>query len=267
MTATSDPAGTAGGTLAGIHVVRQEGDGSAPTVVAVHGGMDRASSFGRVARQLADVALVRYDRRGYGGSVEAGPAPLDRHVDDLLAIIDGEPVVVFGHSLGGLIALAAAERRPDVVTAVLSFEAPTPWAPWWPGGRSAPEGEPLDPAEEAERFMRRMVGDRIWERLPARTRAARRSEGVALRADLSGLREGQLDLDLAAITVPVLCGAGSETTWWYRRGVEELADQLPQGELIVVEGASHGVHLTHPVEAADHVRRLRALVDPVEIPR
>lgn len=75
----------------GLHVVRQSGDGSVPPVVLVHGGMDRSTSFGRVARQLSDVPLTRYDRRGYGRS-SAGSAPsLADHVDDLIEVIGDTP--------------------------------------------------------------------------------------------------------------------------------------------------------------------------------
>jgi pimeloyl-ACP methyl ester carboxylesterase len=208
--------------------------------------MDRAASFGRVARHLGHLELVRYDRRGYGRSHELGPAPLAAHLDDLEAVLDDRPAVVFGHSIGGVIALAVAQRRPDLVAAVLAYESPTPWVPWWPGW---PAPVHADPAEEAEAFMRRAIGDRFWERLPARTRAERRAEGPALLADLAALREAA-PYDPAAIGVPVIAAAGSETTWWHRRASEELADALPHGRLVVVAGAGHGVHLTHPTATA-----------------
>lgn len=242
----------------GLHVVRQPGDGTGPPAVVVHGTMDRSSSFGRVARQLGETALVRYDRRGYGRSVDAGVATLDEHVDDLVALLDEEPAALFGHSLGGVIALIAASRRPDLVTAVLSYETPTPWTEWWPARRRPAPRAAGDPADEAEQFMRRTVGDDIWERLPARTRADRRAEGGALRSDLAGMADGRAPFDPAAITVPVISATGDQTTWWHRRAAEELAASLPAGELEVVEGAGHGVHLTHPAATADLVRRVRA---------
>lgn len=247
----------------GLHVRRAAGDGGGLPVVVVHGGMDRASSFGRVARHLSDLPLVSYDRRGYGASIEAGVTDLDGHVADLLDVIGEEPVVLFGHSMGGVVSLVAAARRPDLVRSVLAFEAPTPWAPWWPARSSDPAAD-RDPAEEAERFMRRMVGDSIWERLPARTRQARRAEGPALLADLDSLLLDAPPFDAGAIVAPCLSAAGGETTWWHRRAAEELADQLPVGELAVVDGATHGAHLSHPGAVAALVRRARdrAPADP-----
>ena len=38
--------------------------------------------------------------------------------------------------------------------------------------------------------MRRLVGNKVWERLPERTRTARRSEGRVLVGELRDLRSG-----------------------------------------------------------------------------
>lgn len=223
----------------------------APLVVIVHGAMDRSSSFGRVGLHLRDLHVVRYDRRGYGRSLDAGTGPLAAHVDDLFAVLDGRPATVFGHSFGAVVALVAAAQHPEVVRSVFAYEAPLPWRSWWP----SPATEvPDDPGDEAEAFLRRAVGDRIWERLPARIRAARRAEGVALRADLASL-DGDEPFDPAAVGVPVLVGCGSATTWWHERAARELVAELPDAELVVIGQAQHGAHLSHPTAVADLVRR------------
>lgn len=239
-----------------LHVIERPGDGLPPTVVIVHGGMDRQSSFGRVARLLPEVPMVLYDRRGYARSSIVGAGDFGRHVDDLLAVIGERPVAVFGHSVGAVIALAAAERRADLIRALLLYEPPTPWTPWWPR-RVAPP--PEDPAEHAEAFMRSMVGDRIWARLPAATRAQRRAEGLALRADLAVVEVTEAPFHASAIAVPALVVAGTETSWWHKRGAEELAAELPQGRFEQVADADHAAHLRHPAAVADLVRRTRSL--------
>jgi pimeloyl-ACP methyl ester carboxylesterase len=220
-------------------------------VVIVHGAMDRSASFGRVVRHLEGLHVVRYDRRGYGRSAECGPGSLADHVDDLLGVIDGRAATVFGHSIGGVIALIAAQRAPGQVRSVLAYEAPAPWAPWWPQPQSTP---PEDPADEAEAFMRRAIGDHFWSRLPARTRAARRAEGAALRADIASV-QATAPYEASLLEVPVLSASGSETTWWHQRATRELAEAAPDGELAVVAGAEHGAHLTHPTATAHLVRR------------
>lgn len=237
--------------------------GEGPTVVLVHGTMDRSTSFGRVARSLGDDhRVVRYDRRGYGRSLDLGPAEsFDQQVDDLVSVVGDTSAVVAGHSFGGTIALAAASRRPDLVRGVVVYECPLPWFDWWPAhsaGGAAASGSG-DPADAAERFMRRMLGDQRWEKLPPSTREARRSEGPTLVAEMRNLRSGTVPFDLAAVEVPVVAAHGTAAIEHHRRSIETIAAGVPHGELVVVDGASHGVHLTHPAEFAQLVRRVDAL--------
>lgn len=239
-------------------------DPSTPIVVLVHGTMDRATSLAKVARRLPDLEVHRYDRRGYGdsrvdptGRTVPVPQAVEDHVADLMAVIDGRRSVVVGHSMGGTIALAAAAQHPDLIVAVAAYESPRPWAPWWPttspGARVAGDAA-VDPATAAERFMRRMVGDAQWERMPASSRATRRAEGPALVSDMTSIR-GVAAYDDAALTMPVVAARGELSQDHHSRAAEEIATSVPDGELVTIPGARHGAHLTHPDEFADLVRR------------
>lgn len=263
--------------------------GEGPLVALVHGAMDRSGGMLRVRRVLQPTCRVlRYDRRGYARSLAAGPpVSFDQQVDDLAALLDGRPAVLAGHSFGGLICLALAERRPELVRAVVVYEAPMAWTPWWPGGRPGdrPNGRGAgdagaagpgagdagavgpgdrDGPDAAEWFLRRMLGDAVWERLPAGMRAERRAEGPTLVAEMRSVRPpAPAPFDPRAVTVPVVVAHGTETRAHHRRAARELAERLPRGELRVVEGATHGAHLTHPDDFAGLVRRAIARADDV----
>lgn len=206
--------------------------------------------------RLPDWRAVSYDRRGYAGSSSLGPSEsFEDQVTDLLTVLNGEPAVVFGHSYGGDVVLAAASRHPDLITSAMVWEPPRPWLPWWPGMSSRADGAvSLDPEDRAEWFMRRMVGDRVWERLPESTRTQRRREGPTLLAELEALRSAPAFV-VDQVRVPVLVGRGGESVPHHRRSARELAASLPQGELCEIAGASHGAHLSHPGELADLIRR------------
>jgi pimeloyl-ACP methyl ester carboxylesterase len=228
--------------------------GDAATIVLVHGSLDRSAAFARVQRHLADLRVVRYDRRGYGHSLALGPAPsFATQVDDLEGVVGDEPAVVVGHSLGGVIALALAQRRPDLVRAVVAYESPMSWRPWWPratAGSTAMAADADAPAA-AERFMRRMVGDERWEALPERTRAQRRAEGPALVAELRSVRDpDHPPYEPELVTVPVVAAHGTESVAHHQQTARALDEEAPHAELVTVEGASHGVHLSHPAELA-----------------
>jgi pimeloyl-ACP methyl ester carboxylesterase len=245
--------------VADLFVAEHDGPSGATRVVLVHGSLDRSTAFLRVARELSDLRVIRYDRRGYGKSLAAGAAPsLDVQIDDLASVVGDEPAIVVGHSLGGVIALAFASRRPERATAVVAYEAPMPWLPRWPsnsaGGRAI--GGAVDDGDAAEGFMRRMVGDERWEQLPASTKAQRRAEGPALVAELLSLRPPNLaPFDMATFPVPVVAGHGDLSRPHHKESARVLAAEVPHGELVVIEGASHGAHLSHPTQFADLVRR------------
>jgi len=281
---TSDGARTTPGGL----YVHESGEG--PLVVLIHGVMDRSSGMLRTRRLLqGEHRVVRYDRRGYGRSKAAAPSDdFDRQVTDLLEVLDGRPAVVVGHSFGGVVALGLADRYPDLARSVVAYEAPMMWEPWWPGGAtpvaaaagetdggaaaedgdgdSGDGGSPAGggppgargeaPADVAEWFMRRMIGDDLWERLPPAMRADRRSEGPALLADMASARPpAPVPYVAERIGVPVLAAHGGATRPRHRRTAEELARLVPGAELAIVPGADHGVHLSDPAGFAALVRR------------
>lgn len=253
----AQPSQEAGWSDGGASVVPTVG-----VVVLVHGAMDRAASFAKVDRCLGDLPVLRYDRRGYGRSQALGPGDIATHVDDLLDVIGDRTAVVVGHSLGGVVALAAAEHDPVNVRAVLAYEAPMSWQPWWPAdsmGNAAMLSS--DPADMAELFMRRAIGDSRWERLPPAYRDGRRAEGPALAADLRSAARAA-PYDAQRIEVPVLVGYSTATRQRHRQAALELFRALPHAELATIEGADHAAHLTHAADFAALVRRTVALTSP-----
>jgi pimeloyl-ACP methyl ester carboxylesterase len=218
--------------------------------------MDRASSFARLMRRLPDWRVVAYDRRGYAGSAAAGPSGcFDDQVADLVEVLGRKPALAFGHSYGGAVVLAAAAAHPGLVPAALVWEPPQPWLPWWPRvDESGQSGADESADERAEWFMRRLVGDRIWERLPAATRAQRRAEGHTLHAELTSLSSGPA-FAADRVRTPVIVGRGGQSSGYQRRAARQLAGELPLGELADVADAGHNAHLTHPAQVAALLHR------------
>jgi pimeloyl-ACP methyl ester carboxylesterase len=225
-------------------------------VVLVHGTMDRASTFARCKAHLRDLDVHAYDRCGYGSASDKPACSIDGHIDDLLGQIGDAPAVVVGHSIGGDVALAAAERRPDLVLAVGAWEPPLAWLPWWPeqsaGTQAVSRG--LAPADAAELFMRGVAGDQTWERLPEATKAARRAEGPAMLADVESIQI-EAPFDPAAVSAPVVVGRGGASKDYHRRSAEWIVDHVPDAELFEIPGARHGAHASHPAEFAAFIRR------------
>jgi len=233
----------------------------APLIALVHGSMDRSAGLLKLSRRLdVDHRVLRYDRRGYGrSSPHAGPFGMDGQVADLVALLDGRPAVVFGHSYGGNVALALAARHPDLVRAVGVYESPLSWLDWWPrttAGSSAVADEG-DPADAAERFMRRMIGDARWEHLPPGSRAARRTEGAAMIGELSDLA-AHAPWSPEDVRVPALAIHGSLGAAHHGLSTAYLGEVLADVEVVEIGGAKHFGPNTHPDAVATELRRLIA---------
>ncbi|SMC66129.1 Lysophospholipase, alpha-beta hydrolase superfamily [Fulvimarina manganoxydans] len=102
-------------------------------ILLFHGLAEHSARYEAVARVLAEAGLAVYahDHRGHGSTV-AQDAPLRRFarkdgvkkvIADCKAVLDlavqthpGLPIFVFGHSMGGLIALNFAERHGRALT-------------------------------------------------------------------------------------------------------------------------------------------------------
>jgi len=249
---------------AGLYVLEHEPyDEDAPIVVLIHGTMDRSAAFGRVIQRLGDLHVIVYDRRGYGRSAGAQPPAtrLADHAADLVALLDGRPATLVGHSYGGAVAMLVADDHPELTRSLGVFEAPLPWMPWWQeeatGSAAWAAAGVSDPGDAVELFLRRTLGDAAWDELPPPTQAARRAEGPTFLADLASLRDGQL-FDPTSLGVPMVVGTGSQSPDYHRNGAGHLADSVGT-QVVEVDGGDHGSHTSHPDEFAAFVRRAVAL--------
>jgi pimeloyl-ACP methyl ester carboxylesterase len=230
--------------------------GEGPLVVLVHGSMDRLRSFARLAARLQDCQVIGYDRRGYARSRAAEPlaSSVADHAADLVDVLDGRPALVFGHSYGADVVLAVAQERPDLIRSAIVYEAPMPWFEWWQGGASplfAGGVDAVDAGDAALGFVRRMIGEERYGRMPERFRAELRKDGPAFRAEMRSLRDDPPPFVPAQIGVRVLVVRGSEALERQVRGCDFLVSELPEAELAVIDGAGHGGHLSHPGVLAD----------------
>lgn len=101
------------------------GTAGRPALLCLHGITQTAHSWDEVAPALASTHHVRaLDQRGHGDSTWASDgdyriATQNLDVERFLGAIDAAPAILVALSMGGLVALTLAARRPDLVHALV----------------------------------------------------------------------------------------------------------------------------------------------------
>lgn len=271
--------------------VEVDGAPDAPvTVVLAHGWTLDVRAWGPVASALAGpgVRVVRYDHRGHGRSTGSDPATmtLDQLADDLAelvaAVAPTGPLVLVGHSMGGMTLMALAERHPDVVARAAGIGLVATAA----GGLADTSlGLPAASVSVLRAVEERVYATRHWSRAPrlgspqALAPAMRwlllgpdaDAEAVRLTVEsvaacrpltISGFRPTlaahERDAALSAFArIPAVVLVGAQDRLTPVAAARRIAALLPRAELTVFPGAGHML----PVERVAGVAgRLGALV-------
>jgi pimeloyl-ACP methyl ester carboxylesterase len=268
-------------------------DGGKPelTVVFVHGfALDRRSwHFQRRAMsRLTDprVRQVLYDQRSHGRSSRANEASstIDQLGRDLGEVLNkvGGPLVLIGHSMGGMTIMALAEQQPQL------FEDQV-WGVAFIGTSAGEVGKRGLPRPLLSRYnpLTRNLG-RLADWRPGLVEFVRAAGGQLTRRAVRSLAFGSKDVDPAIVDltmemldanpvrvladyietlgthnryaalaglkhthVLVLSGDADRMTQFSH--AERIAFELPDAELVRVRGAGHMVMLEEPQMVNDHL--------------
>lgn len=274
-------------------VVREVGPAQAPlTVVFVHGYCLSQQSWHFQRRDLEErwsenARLVFYDQRGHGesGIARRKSCTIAQLGRDLECVLDATaptgPVVLVGHSMGGMTVLALAGRRPDLfesrirgvglvaTTAAGLIEsglARNLQNPIVDGFRLAVRTSP-DGVQHARHAVRALIapilraasfGTDVSPRLHRMTNSMLNATSVVTVVNF--LRTLELHDESAALSVLadiptlVVCGDADMITPFPNS--KRLAAELPQSELVRVRGAGHLVQLEFPAIVTDAIDRL-----------
>jgi pimeloyl-ACP methyl ester carboxylesterase len=92
-----------------------------PTYVLLHGLLDSSAGWSEVAQRLPHLCIA-FDLPGFGASDQPTRPRISAYAEDVAAAIRALELrrfVLVGHSLGGAVAAAVAERLPDRVSALV----------------------------------------------------------------------------------------------------------------------------------------------------
>lgn len=249
--------------------------GSGKPLVLIHGWAVHRGFWDTDVEHLAhQYAVIRYDRRGFGGaSGKPDPTADPADLKALLETLDLSRVHIMGHSQGAAVALTFALRYPEMVDGLVLFGAPPP------------EGFALPPGEDEPAFaewaaigrahgvdsLKAAIG--MW----AAAQFGDNPEKTMARAGpLMGPYTG-LDLidpdpplnltepvrvdELAMVQAPALIINGKHEMPYFRVVADALAYGIPKAQKAVVPGGGHVVNWAEPERFAAEVLRFLREVD------
>lgn len=257
------------------------GTGNQQQVLALHGWLDNAASFQRLAPLLTGVHIVALDLLGHGRSQHRPPGTAFSFFDwpsEITAAADAlgwQRYALLGHSMGAGISSLLPAVAPERIQRVVLLEGVGPLA--------APAEQAPEQLAKALADERRIEGTtrRVYPDLDSAIRA--RMHGTELDAAAARLlvergteavdggvaftfdqrlkarsrfrfTQDQVLAFLAAIRCPVLAVRASQGWPFPARLLESRLAAIPLLEQVVVKGGHH-VHLTHPERVAPAINR------------
>jgi haloalkane dehalogenase len=243
---------------------RESGPADGPVALMLHGYPESSLMWSGVMPAVAEAGwrAVAPDLAGFGDSPPDPPGTWERRVDSVerfrgeLGIERCVPVV---HDWGGLIGLWWACEHPEAVEALVisstGFFPDGKWHGMAHGLREQGTGEQL-----LEALSREAFGQLLREQCPSMTDEALDEYWKAYGDEER--RRGQLELyrsgdfsklerfDLASLGVPVLLLWGEDDAFAPVAGAHRFERELPDTELVVVEGTRQFVWEDAPEECA-----------------
>ena len=279
-----------------LHATIDGSDDAPVTLVLAHGWTLAQAAWDDVAELLApriadgDLRMIRYDQRGHGRSTWGeAEISLDQLGDDLAAVLDQllptGPVVLGGHSMGGMTIMCLAAARPELFgdrvrgVALVSTSAgdltsdprsaPGRMAKLRPGALNVA----LAGARVVERFRQllppahprhqKMVRDLLYgsdateQMVLAGAEIMHASTVRSFISFMPALENHDKRTELAALGgVPVEIFVGDSDKLTPRRHSRQLAEVLPHARLHEVERTGHMLPQERPQLVVDAIARL-----------
>jgi pimeloyl-ACP methyl ester carboxylesterase len=232
--------------------------GSGPSLILIVGALsDHTAAAAFLPHLASHFTVYTYDRRGRGQSGNTQPYAVEREVEDIVALVDdiGEPVFLFGHSAGAILALEAALGGQPVQRLVLyeppfTIDGQRPWLAPDLAGRLQ-ELLVANDREAAVRLFLREGGGLPEEVLDQIHATPQWAAWLALAhttlydAEIGGqclLSERRL----SALQTPTLVLQGEVSPAWMRASTQALTKALPHGQLAILPGQDHFAMLEAP---------------------
>ena len=257
----------------GTRVYFEDDGGNGATVVLYGGILDSVALVREsdIARSLKDLheefRLVFADHRGLGKSDKPHDVKgysMSLRVADVVAILDElriRQAHFIGTSYGGRLCFGIGEHAPErVLSLVIGGQQPYAMDPNAPIARSITEGTEAIRKRGIEAFVEALEkGGNMRLPEPQRTEYLKNDPAAITAASDAMLAEGTVAHNLERWKFPCLIFVGANDADFYDQA-KRAADELPNSELLALEGLGHlGAHLQQDLVIPAVLRTLRAV--------
>jgi esterase len=230
------------------------GGNSEKILLVLHGHFGTASQFSFLARNLDGWRVMGLDQRGHGWSEHAKKLDYSRksYIDDIYNFIQhelgGKPVVLLGHSLGGINAYQFAARYRDLVKALIIEDIGTECNDDLSYARSFPERTPT--IKEMKQVFDEYFGTGAFPYFAESL--VQYEDGWGFRFHIEGLIRSQQLLngiwweDWTSSTCPALLLHGEKSSILSHGLAQEMIARRPNTKLVQFPGCGHTVHDQDP---------------------
>ncbi|MBZ9884072.1 3-oxoadipate enol-lactonase [Mesorhizobium sp. CA10] len=200
-----------------------------------------------VARLEGEMPMLVYDKRGHGLSdIGNGVHSIDDHVDDLLGLIDHfgfDKVVLFGLSVGGMIAQRLYTRHPKCVEALILSDTAHKigTAESWNTRIATVERDGIEAIADGVLevwFTPNFHAARAAELAGCRNMLTRQALPGYI-GTCAAVRDADLTDAARRITAPTLCIVGDQDGSTPPDLVRSLADLIPGARFELIRDAAH----------------------------
>ncbi len=226
-----------------------------PVLVLLHNGFDTARTWEPVLKHIPhNIRIIAYDRQGYGSRFFPGhtrqPADIvEEGIDELSRMIDSlvspdRQVYLWGHCVGGAIALAWAGRNPGKVHGIIGeavgFSSNQKMSER--AGRLLRDYNEL--GQEYQNHFEKMHGKNardFWDLIRAHKTSYIMDPNYTIVPDVVNIR------------APVLLLQGDRDIYFTPEDCEQWASSIPRARVRLVSGGMHDLHSQNPEGIANLV--------------
>jgi len=211
-------------------------------LLLLHGALGTQNQFDTIKSNLGnEFQLYSLNFDGHGGIDCNNPFSIElftKNVVDFIIDHQLNGISIFGHSLGGYVALNVALQNPSLVGRIITLGTKLDWSP-----------------TSVEREIRMLIPEMVEEKVPQFAEKLRLDHHPSnwkiimrkIAVMMQGMAEGKKIKfeDFKQIKQQVIIGLGSLDNMVTQEESELIANELPHGELVILD------NIPHPIDKAD----------------